>query len=125
MNEMQLDVPAWPQIELGGLKWTESKSRASYWRDFTGVGRAVITRVRDGSWGFCVRGQETDGNPVDHRFPTSWECAAGCRDEVSELRRPDRECAILRLDGSTECRNLEHHRELQAPPELRPAEDRS
>ena len=87
MNEMQLDVPAWPQIELGGLRWTESKSRASYWKDFTGVGRAVITRVRDGSWGFCVRGQgKRMVIPWITGFQTSWECAAGCRDEVSELR---------------------------------------
>ena len=58
MNEMQFDVHPWPQIELGGLRWTESKSRASYWRDFTGVGRAVITHVRTGRGDFAcgVRG---------------------------------------------------------------------
>ena len=85
MKETQMDSPEWPAIELGGLMWTESKSRRSYWRDFDGVGRAVITRVRDGTWGFCVRGPgKRMVIPWTSGFQTSWKCAAGCRAEISE-----------------------------------------
>ncbi len=85
MNQTQSDAPGWPEIELGGLTWADSQSRSSYWRDFDGVGRVVITRVRDGTWGFCVRGPgKRMVIPWIAGFQTSWHCAAGCRAEISE-----------------------------------------
>ena len=87
MKTTQIHSPEWPAIELGGLMWTESKGRGSYWRDFDGVGRAVISRVRDGTWGSCVRGpRHLMVIPWITGFTTSWECAAGCRAAISERR---------------------------------------
>ena len=73
-------------VELGGMTWKISSSRESYWRDFSDVGRAVLTRLRDEFWGFCVRGPKGElVIPWAGGYRTAWECAEYSTERIDEF----------------------------------------